>query len=336
MKKSLLWTFDGELMLNSILTTHFGCQVFLKPSRLILKMKAQLKFCLILFLVFGSKAVYTQGNENSWIQVHTIDSNKIELSVIYEGTLNINGEMVKSYSLVWDDTLGQSKNYPKYNRPFELNVVIRSQDSIVGKYTGLSSQMTHCTFITNADFVTIYFWLTPNFFFDWHPYSKDSIIGFRNSYYDYWNKINFNRKEYLPIRINMQKIESNNIIDGYNKKATLLETNSNIVRLYHPDPMPKSNMGLSAGLKQVIALDRYLLNTASGRIKLGKKWIRKYGIAKTSEMDFRVIDPHLIYTTKSGQHISGKKLIRKNKIDTASFESYEFETLQWSLPYSIN
>ncbi len=278
-----------------------------------------------------------------------IDSIKIQLSIIFEGTININDEEVNSYSLVWNDTIGESGNFSKRNRPFELKVVVRSQDTIVGKYTGLSSPMSHCTFLTNADFVTIHFWIGENMFYDWSMGKDDSSLVENKIMYnyignDYWDKISFNRKEYSPIRISTRSLESNNILNGYDNRTIILKPNPNIVCLYrinegalNPNPMPNSNWGLATGLRQVIALDRYLVDTESGRIELGKKWIRKRGIAKTAEMHFRVIDPHLTYITKSGRQVPGKDLIRKKEVDTDSFETdLEFETLQWSLPYSIN
>lgn len=304
-------------------------------------MKTHLIICLNYFLLSVGTNVFAQQKNDSWTQIHWIDTNKIELSLIYEGTIAVEGKEFKSYSLFWNDTIGQSMGYPKSNRPLELKVAVRTKEEILGRYTGLSSQMSHCQFYTNSDWVSVHFWLAQNVFFDINKYRNDSSIVFKNSYTDYWNKINFNRKEYMPIRINTDKIDSQNIVDGYDKKEIMLKTNSNLVRLFwvnkgalNPDPMPNC-FGLATGLRQVIALDRYLLDTETGSITLGKKWLRKRGIIKTAEMDFRVIDPHLIYTSKSGKKILGKELIKRKKIDINDFDiATEFETIQWSLPYS--
>lgn len=293
------------------------------------------------FLLLFPPNTFAQKKKESWTQTHWLAKNKIELSITYEGSLAVDGELVKAYSLMWNDTVGQSMNYPKDNRPFELKVVIRTKDGIVGRYTGLSTQMTNCSFLTNSEWVSIHFWLEQNVFFELDKFRRDSLIGVKNAHFDYRNHMNFNRREYAALRINTRKIDANNIVDGYDKKAILLEPNDNIVRLFwinkgalNPNPMPNANMGLSTGLRQVFALDRYLLNIESGKIKLGKKWLRKYGIVKTSEMQFRVIDPHLSYTALSGEKIFGKTLIKSKGIDIHAFDSIEFKTLQWSLPYS--
>lgn len=306
-------------------------------------MKTYLIICLTYSLLFVGTNAFAQEKKESWTQIHWIDTNKIELSLIYEGAIVVEGQEFKSYSLFWNDTIGQSMGYPKSNRPLELKVVVRTKERIVGRYTGLSSLMSHCDFYTNSDWVSVHFWLEQNMFFDINKYGNDPSIRFKNSYNDYWERINFNRKEYKPLRININKINSQNIVDGYDKKEIMLKTNPNLVRLYwinkgalNPDPMP-SSVGLATGLRQVIALDRNLLDTETGKIELGKNWLRKRGIANTAEMDFRVIDPHLTYSTKSGTQILGKELIKKKKIDINDFNiGTEFKTIQWSLPYSVN
>ncbi len=302
-------------------------------------MKGVFKLISFLYLIFSVGTFFAQSKKNSWIQAHLFDANEIQLSIIFEGLIQVNGEMVNAYTLAWKDTIGQAMQYDSYNRPLEMKVVVRTQDSIVGKYTGLSTQMMHCTFLTNEEFVTIHFWLGRNFFYDG---DHDSNTVFRNSYTNNWDKISFNRKEYTPIIVNTSKIDRNNIVDGYDNKVITLQANPNVVRLYvvhkgalHPDPMPNANIGLATGLRKVIALDRYLLYPTSGKIYSGKKWLKKYGIARIAEIDIRIIDPHLYYTEKSGKKIPGKVLIRAKKIDFQCFESEEFSTLQWSLPYTI-
>ncbi|MCB0820346.1 MAG: hypothetical protein KDC13_06955, partial [Bacteroidetes bacterium] len=101
----------------------------------------------------------------SWTQVLWVDPMEIGLSVVYEGEINVDGENISSYSISWNDTLGAAANFPSYNRPYELKAVVRDKDSIVGKYTGLSTQMSHCMILTNSKFVELFFWVDLNIFF---------------------------------------------------------------------------------------------------------------------------------------------------------------------------
>jgi hypothetical protein len=119
-------------------------------------------------------------------------------------------------------------------------------------------------------------------------------------------------------------------------REVLLEGNSDIVTLdyvnkgaLHPDPMPR----VGPNYKKILPLERYCLNTETGRIKKGKSWIKSLGVRKCCEIDFRIIDPDLSYTDLARYDRQGRDLIRSKKIELRDFEISEFRILENSFPY---
>ena len=125
-------------------------------------------------------------------------------------------------------------------------------------------------------------------------------------------------------------------IDQIKAKIKVIELNPNIVWLdyinkgaLNPDPMPR----MGPTYKNVMALNRYLLNRETGKIKKGKHWLLFNGVRKCCEIDFAIIDPQLEYKDKSGNTFSGKSLVKSKKIDLNSFHYNEFKSIYNCLPY---
>lgn len=281
----------------------------------------------------------------SWYQPYFVPSNEVKLSIIYEGILNYKNTELKWYSIYWQDTLGVKQGFSPYNRPYELKIIVRSRDAIVGRYTGLSTQMTYCNFITNAKKVTIHFWMDKNQFYTKEistrqdsdsVNSKDrGLLRIETINASEFGEMFKLRSEYDAIKINLTKTNQN-IIDGYDKKVVKLESNPNIVWLdyinkgaLNPDPMPR----IGPNYKSVMALNRYLLNRETGKIKKGKRWLLLKGVRKCCKIDFAVIDPQLEYKDKYGNKKYGKSLIKSKKIDLKSYHYSEFRSIYNCLPY---
>lgn len=92
----------------------------------------------------------------AWYQPVDVPSNNISLSVIYDGEVSTLTGQQHSYYLTWEDTIGTKKGYSQQNRPYELHVVVRDRDTIVGRYTGRSYPSTTCYFVTNAKQVEVF------------------------------------------------------------------------------------------------------------------------------------------------------------------------------------
>ncbi|MBL6668417.1 MAG: hypothetical protein ISP69_07045 [Crocinitomicaceae bacterium] len=310
-------------------------------------MNLPINIFLLLMLLFSSELLLAQSATKniSWYQPHYVPPNEVKLSVIYEGTLNYKNTELKSYSISWQDTIGVKKGFSPQNRPYELKMIVRSADTIVGSYTGLSTQLRSCNFITNAKEVTIHFWLDKNQFYTKKVPRKldsDSIKAKDKDFIaiEAINALEFSemfktRSEYDAIKINLNKTNQN-IIDGYDHKTVILELNPNIVwldyinkRALNPDPMPR----MGPTYKNVMALNRYLLNRETGKIKKGKHWLLFNGVRKCCEIDFAIIDPQLEYKDKSGNTFSGKSLVKSKKIDLNSFHYNEFKSIYNCLPY---
>lgn len=304
-------------------------------------------YFLISGCLFSNQLIGQSASRNlSWTHELFVNPMEISLSVVYEGELNVGGEEVSSYSISWVDTLGVARNFPAYNRPYELKVVARDKDSIVGKYTGLSTQMSHCMILTNSRYVELFFWIDLNMFFSSdreRAVKKPQKSGDNPELYrialigDNLNlgSLNHERREFAPIKINLLK-QDRNVIDSYENKKIILKGNPEIITLNYvnkgalnPDPMPHFGPLYNG----ILAHNRYFLNMSNGKIRRGDSWRTWRGIRKCCEIDFRVIDPQLDYKSNSGEWIRGRKLIRRRKIDVNNFSDKAFLPLLYSLPY---
>lgn len=315
-------------------------------------MKSYLKFLLVFSLLLIVKFVNAQSarKNTSWHQPYYVAQNEIRLSLLFEGMVKIQGAELKSYSLSWEDTMGLKQNSPSYNRPYELKLIVRDKDTIVGSYTGLSTQMTQCNFSTNSKDVFVHFWLAKNQFYDKDQgHQADSSASEKNivtptkivsldiisldkiellNLFPVWG-------EYSPIKIDLTKV-NRNLIENYDKKKVVLDLNQNIVTLdymnkgaLNPEPMPR----IGPRYQNVMALNRYQMDRKTGKIKKGKYWISLKGIRKCCEIDFAIIDPHLLYKDKAGKQYSGASLIKKRRLELSNFHKYEFKSIYKSLPY---
>ena len=315
-------------------------------------MKSYLKIFLVFSLLLLVEFVNAQSarKNTSWYLPYYVAPNEIRLNIIFEGIIKIQDTELKSYSLSWEDTMGLKQNTPFYNKRYELKVIVRDKDTIVGNYTGLSTPMTHCNFSTNSKDVFVHFWLAKNQFYDRNHRHQADTSANEFTISPSTNKvsidiISINKiglidifpvwGEYTPIKIDLTKI-NRNIIDSYDKKKVVLDLNQNIVALdymnkgaLNPDPMP--HMG--PNYQKVMALNRYQMDRKTGKIKKGKHWISLKGIRKCCEIDFAIIDPHLLYKDKAGNQFSGESLIRKRKLELSQFHYYEFKSIFESLPY---
>ena len=280
----------------------------------------------------------------AWYQPVDVPSNNISLSVIYDGEVSTLTGQQHSYYLTWEDTIGTKKGYSQQNRPYELHVVVRDRDTIVGRYTGRSYPSTTCYFVTNAKQVEVFFWLDINLWYEppwtWKgeehraqegpPLTTKEMLQEMSLVEKFWQ-----RQEYAPIHIRMDRSPMN-IVDGYDHQQVMLHPNPDIVGLdyinkgaMYPDNMPH----YGPMYEQVMSLSRYQLDMATGRIKKGQQWIRWKGIRKCCGMEFRIVDPHLLYTDQNGEQYSGKALIRHRKLDPGLFSTDQFQMLEDCLPY---
>jgi hypothetical protein len=281
----------------------------------------------------------------NWTNVFYVQKIEAELSIVYDGQLMVGGEMKDLYSLSWEDTLGSKGNYEKFNRPYELHVVVRDKDTIVGSYTGLSAQMTHCNFFTNSRKVEVFFFKGINKFYE-RPkpvqINKESpkdegltvveVLPVNIDDLDFYNS---HFAEYEPIKVNL-KSRKLNYIDGFEEKKLVLSGNNNIVTLNHvnkgamyPDEMPR----VGPSYCQIMALDRYQINEETGRIRKGKSWIFWKGIRRCCDATFTIVDPHLTYVDEFGKTCTGKQLIRRRKLSKKKFNLFQFDYITGSLPY---
>ncbi len=309
-------------------------------------MKTLIRLIFISSLILINQGFTQRAKHNSsWLQPQQVPKNEIKLSIIYEGTIQIQNAEVNSYSISWEDTIGMSQGFQPYNRPNELKVVVRDKDTIVGKYTGSSTQMTHCNFSTNSKDVSIHFWLGKNKFFSVSTYSvQDNSIT--RIYGDSVNKVSLTpvilnvvmqpkRHEYAELKVDLTNV-MDGVVDHYDKRKIVLEPNPNIVLLNYinkgaldPNPMPI----LGPTYKNSVALNRYLLNRETGKIKKGKNWIRFKGVRKCCDIEFAIIDPHLPYTDNSGKVFLGESLIKQGKLESKNFQFNAFKTPYERLPY---
>jgi hypothetical protein len=69
-----------------------------------------------------------------------------------------------SYSISWQDTIGQSRGYTLINRPSEIWCFVQDKSDTVGYYRGLSTPAGFTYFSTKDTVVTATFMIGPNFF----------------------------------------------------------------------------------------------------------------------------------------------------------------------------
>lgn len=300
-----------------------------------------------IFILAINGIVYGQSAKRNmnWTNVFYVQKIEIELSIVYEGQVLVGDEMKHSYSLSWEDTLGSKSNYEKYNRPYELHVVVRDKDTIASQYTGLSTQMTHCNFFTNSRKVDVFFFKGRNKFYERpkpvqinneSPKDKGLTVVevLRENIFDF-DLFDAYCAEYEPIKVNLRSRKLN-YIDGFEKKKLILSGNSHIVTLNHvnkgamyPNEMPM----IGPTYCQIMALDRYQINEETGRIRKGKSWIFWKGIRRCCDATFTIVDPHLTYVDEFGKTYTGRQLIRKRKLSKKKFNLYQFDYITNSLPY---
>lgn len=304
-----------------------------------------LLFLLLQLILFSSFSQSATRNR-SWHYPYRVPAIEIKLSIVYEGSVETEEGTKKSFSISWEDTIGDGQGYPKYNRPLELKLVVRDKKQhIAGKYTGLSTQMTHCYFSTNAKEVSLHFWLDKNAFYVIEEQKPRTVVidSIKNI-----SVTNIGAKflimselfetyhgEYARIKVDLRNVE-NNIVDGYDMKPTQLVGNPNLVALDYinkgaldPNPMPVWDPGYC----QLLFLNRHHIDLKSGKIRTGKHWLRWKGVRKCCEMDFQIIDPHQDYKDLEGNSYSGKALIRKCRLKEEDFDVYQFHYLEDCLPY---
>lgn len=118
------------------------------------------------------------------------ESFKIEVKVVPEGN--------NSYSITWNDTLGQSDGYKIDERPFEVWCFITDKTDTVGYYKGRSTPSDYTYFSTTDTNVTATFLIGPNVFSEQLSKSEkkiaDTLVEF--------NSISLNLKDSLrkPIK----------------------------------------------------------------------------------------------------------------------------------------
>lgn len=298
---------------------------------------------LICAVFSGIAMSQSQPYNESWTQSLNVKAQQIKLSCTYEGEILTDSGIKKSYTLSWEDTIGLNQ-YPTFNRPYELKVVVRDADTIAGQYTGLSTQFRHCGFVTNDDKVEVFFWMDRNLFYQ--PPQVETTNKRGQTKADsleivitvikplILERMDYFRSEYEPIKISL-KMDAQNIVDGLNEKEILLVGNPKIVTLNYinkgalnPDPMPR----LGPNYRNIMPENRYLLNMNNGKIKKGSAWLFWRGIRYCSHIDFRIVDPHLKYKTRDGGFVSGKELIKLRRVPKF-VDPDSFRTLANSLPY---
>lgn len=267
---------------------------------------------------------------------------KLKLTMVYEGRIdNGTGHMLNHYSIAWEDTLGQREGYPPHNRPLELHVTAYDQDSMIGRYTGLSTSFTHCNVLTNAKKIRLHFYPAYNLSYD--PRTSTDEDGQTEAEHGivlhYHNKISIFQPyhgEYAPFEINL-KHSDRNIIDGYNEKEIILKSNDQLVLLdyvnkhaLNPDPLPRYGPSYC----KLMALNRWHVDLESGKILKGSQWIIRKGIRKCCALNLAIVHPDRWYNTAEGDQIRGSELIRKRKINIQLFnELRQFRKLGMEWPY---
>ncbi len=99
-----------------------------------------------------------------------------------------------SYSISWEDTIGQSKGYNLLNRPFEVWCILKDTKNIVGYYKGLSTPSNFTYFTTKDSLIKVTFMIGPNFF--------SNIISEEERKNIYERKVNV--MEFNPINLNIK------------------------------------------------------------------------------------------------------------------------------------
>src|SRR4051812_21711468 len=99
-----------------------------------------------------------------------ISCNRTKAHKIKEESMKISVQVAResdsSYYIKWEDTLGKSKGYELYNRPFEIWCVLTASHKIVGYYKGLSTPSNFAYFSTKDSITTAIFMIGPNIFSD--------------------------------------------------------------------------------------------------------------------------------------------------------------------------
>jgi hypothetical protein len=277
----------------------------------------------------------------SWTYPLWAPQQEIKLSIVFEGKISTEKGEINSYSIAWLDTLGTKNGYNNFNKPMELKVVIRDKDTIVGSYTGASLQLNHTYILTNSKKVTVHFWLDHNQFFqrkqkEPEPFwVNDSTRVTNIKRIELFSDLIFYQpRMYAPFTVNLSE-RNQNIIEGFQEKTILLEKNPNYIALNYQNVAPLKYPMPQRGptYKGTLVLNQYQINLTTGKIRKGWFWLRFRGIRKCCDIEFGIVDPHIIYENNSGKKYSGRKLIKKRSISPDKFDLYQFQDWQESLPY---
>lgn len=303
----------------------------------------RIAFFFVFSLLLSQTAISQQFERNrSWASPYIIPEMMIKLTVVYEGKIdNGQGQMMNHYSIAWEDTLGKKEGHPLYNRPLELHLSVYDQDSMIGRYTGLSTSFTHCVVLTNSNKIRLHFYPAHNPFYDpttkldkdLQP-EKEMQIVIKSLY-----QITILQPylgEFAPFEIRLNRSDRN-IMDGFDHKEIILKSNEELVLLDYvnkhaldPDPLPHYGPSYC----KLMALNRWQVDLESGKILRGSQWIIRKGIRKCCALNLAIIHPDRWYKTAEGDQIKGSELIKRRRLEMQLFNDLkQFRKLGNEWPY---
>jgi hypothetical protein len=207
-------------------------------------------------------------------------------------------------------------------------VVVRSGDTLIGRYTGRSTQQTQCKFLTNSQSVKVYFYLGKNEFYTTpHPTVSDTTSGLYEISSLRPNSQDAYYREFAPINVGLY-VNAQRYITGFQDRQIQLQSNARIVGLFNHKQGSKSGEPC-----KIIALNRYFVNLGNGIIKNGYSWIKELGIEKCCESDLRIVDPWVVYTSVNSIKTSGTEFIKQKKIALNNYNPQQFLPIETALPY---
>ncbi len=285
----------------------------------ILKHSAQLfAFALIAFTAFFQVEDLKAQNPmmpsqvdalEEWTIPAFVETMEIELEVICE-------DREKNFFVItWKDTLGASKGFNVINRPLELHCTVRNDTGVLDYYRGLSTSRNFLSIVSSDSTVKLYFAPGISMF---SPEDRSGVLSF--------DQLTLHA-EYMPIEVSLNQ---------KGKQKILLEYNPDIVVLAWEEssaPRPDPVLQLGNKFRKHIALKRYYLNTEDGKIKTGKKYLKKFGSMKMASTDLRIVDPQKVYRHKTEGSVQGAQLIKQSKLELEQFNLGDFQPFEDSLPY---
>jgi hypothetical protein len=207
------------------------------------------------------------------------------------------------YVIEWIDTIGQAEGHLQYNRPFELHCYVRDVNGLQGKYSGLSTQMTHCGFQSSEKEIQVYFMKRFNPFYLEDPEQLLSGFGIGHPAW-------CDQSEFQPIVLPLERTDRLRVVLKNDPRIVTLLYRSR--HALHPDPMP--HLGPDCGYTMVLAKHRYYYSRKYKKIRKGKQWINRKGIEHTIDAGLILIDPAAYYRDRKQQSYTGRELIGNPKL----------------------